>query len=284
MIKKYKKDNRVYNYYNNQGWELGQKNVMLDEEINVNNNSSCNRYNKLTRERVSNILKKYKGKKIKLLDVASGPLHIKEFLEYSKSFSERHCVDFSKLALKKAKINLIKNGQKKCFFYNIDFLNNKFRADEFDCAVSMHTLYHVGINKQREFVNKLIKCVKPNSLVIIVYSNPFSLQSLLTLPMLVWREFKSYIKKILIKISLYKEKNDSLYFKRKSIFWWNNFKRSGEVKLIAERTFSASFEKKIIPNNNFGKKVYNFLFYIENFSFWKYFSAYYIVIIKKKNN
>ena len=42
--KKYKKNNSVYRYYNNQGWELdSKKNVMLDEEINVNNNSSCKR-------------------------------------------------------------------------------------------------------------------------------------------------------------------------------------------------------------------------------------------------
>jgi ubiquinone/menaquinone biosynthesis C-methylase UbiE len=230
---------------------------------------------------VLNELKNCKDKK-KLLDVASGPLHIKEFLEYSKSFSERHCVDFSKIALEKAKLNLIKNGQKRCFFYNINFLKSNFKINQFNCAISLHTLYHIDINKQKEFINKLIKCVKPNGLVIIVYSNPFSLQSILTTPMFIWREFKSLIKNILIKLSFIKTKNNSLYFKRKSIFWWNNFKKLGEVKIIAERTFSASFEKNIIPNNSFGKKVYDFLFYLEHFAFWKYFSTYYIVIIKKK--
>ena len=85
-------------------------------------------------------LNKLKGKKNKLLDVASGPLHIKEFLEYSKSFSERHCVDFSKLALKKAKHNLTKFGQKKSFFYNVNFLNSDFKDNFFDAAISLSTV------------------------------------------------------------------------------------------------------------------------------------------------
>ncbi len=273
----------VYNYYNNQGWALNSKTgLTLDEEINVNNDKSCKLYNTKTRNRVLNQLNKLKGSKNKLPDVASGPLHIQEFLHYSKSFVERHCVDFSKIALKDAKHNLAKFGQKKSFFHNIDFLKSKFKANSFDAAISLHTLYHVDINDQKNFVKKLIKYVIPSGLVIIVYSNPFSLQSALTAPIFLWNFFKSFTKEILIKLSFYKYKKNELYFKRKSIFWWNCFKTLGEVKIIPERTFNASFEKKIIPNNNFGKRLYKLLFSLENYSFWRFFSTYYIVIIKKK--
>lgn len=279
-----KKTEVVFQYYNNQGWASHSKSgLTLDEEINVNNNKSCKLYNTQTRNRVLSQLNKLKGPKKNLLDVASGPLHIQEFLHYSNSFVARHCVDFSKIALKEAKRNLIKLGQKKSFFYNIDFLKSNFKANEFDSAISLHTLYHVDIDEQKKFVKKLIKYVRPGGLVIIVYSNPFSLQSVLTAPIFLWNCFKSLTKDILIKLSFYKYKKNELYFKRKSIFWWNYFQTLGEVKIIPERTFTGSFEKKIIPNNNFGKSIYKLLFFLENYSFWRFFSTYYIVIIKKKN-
>ena len=278
-----KKKNVVFEYYNSKGWKTGPKsNITLDEEINANNNLSCKLYNTATRQRVLKLLDQLVGKKEKLLDVASGPLHLKEFLEYSKSFNERHCVDFSSIALEKAKLNLVKSGQKKSFFYNIDFLYSDFESNLFDAAISLHTLYHVEINKQKDFVEKLIKYVRPGGIIIIVYSNPFSLQSILTTPIYLWQRFKSLVRSILINLSLYKDKKNDLYFKRNSIFWWNDFAKYGDLKIIAERTFNAKFEKKIIPDNNFGEKIYKILYSLENFSFWKYFSSYHIVIIKKK--
>ena len=271
----------VFKYYNDQGWKSGSNsNVTLDEEINVNNNKSCKSYNSKTRNRVLNQLDKLKGKKKKILDVASGPLHIPEYLEYSKNFDERHCVDFSKIALEKAKLNLANSEQKNSFLFNVDFFESDFKNNSFDAAISLHTLYHVDKAKQKDFVKKLIKYVRPSGLIIVVYSNPFSLQSIITFPVLLWRNIKLLVKYTLVKLSLYQDKRE-FYFKRKNIFWWNTFKTLGEVKIIPERTFSASFEKKVIPDNDFGKKIYDFLFFLESKQFWKFFSTYYIVIIKK---
>ena len=42
-------------------------------------------------------------KGLNILDFASGPIQYKEYLEYSKNFKFRHCVDFSKDAIKIAK-------------------------------------------------------------------------------------------------------------------------------------------------------------------------------------
>ena len=50
-----------------------------------------------------------------MLDFASGPIQYKEHLKYSK-ISKRYCVDFSKDALKQAKIKL---GKKVCIFAKI---------------------------------------------------------------------------------------------------------------------------------------------------------------------
>ena len=35
-----------------------------------------------------------------ILDFASGPIQYPEYLDYSKNFKIRHCVDFSKLAIR----------------------------------------------------------------------------------------------------------------------------------------------------------------------------------------
>ena len=172
----------VYEYYNDIGWEVSsKKGVVLDEEINVNNNESCRAYNTKTRNRVLEQLNRVSGKKNKLLDVASGAIHLPELIEFSRDFQQRHCVDFSSKALDQAKINLVNSGQKDSFFYIVDFLESSFESSGFDAAISLHTLYHVDITKQHDFVEKLIKYVRPQGSVIIVYSNPFSLQQIITL-------------------------------------------------------------------------------------------------------
>jgi hypothetical protein len=79
------KNNIVYKYYNSQGWEFGSKKIMLDEEINVNNNSSCRAYNKLTRRRVLNELKNYKDKKSYLM-LPQALCILRNFWNIQKSF------------------------------------------------------------------------------------------------------------------------------------------------------------------------------------------------------
>jgi ubiquinone/menaquinone biosynthesis C-methylase UbiE len=274
----------VHEYYSNQGWKPSSEggNILLDEAINVNNNDSCSIYNTKTRNRVLEQLNKLSGKKNKLLDVASGAVHLPEYIEYSRAFQQRHCVDFSSNALDQAKMNLTSSGQNDSFFYNLDFLESSFESNYFDAAISLHTLYHVDIVKQHDFVEKLIKYVRSDGVVIIVYSNPLSIQQIITYPMFLWQKSKLLVKYILIQLSLYNDDGNKFYFKRKSIFWWSRFSDYGELTISAERTFSASFEKRFIPNNDIGKKFYNFLFWLESFAFWKYFSTYYIVTIKKR--
>ena len=273
----------VYDYYNQQGWEVSSGGVIsLDEEINVNNNESCITYNTKTRRRVLENLNNLDGKKNKLLDVASGAIHLPELLEYSGDFQQRYCVDFSSKALDQAKKNLVNSGQKDCVFYNLDFLESSFESNYFDAAISLHTLYHIDMDKQHDFVKNLIKCVRTEGLVIIVYSNPFSMQQIITFPVFLWQNLKSLIKNILIRLSLLdKSKENKIYFRRKNIFWWKRFRNLGEITISSERTFNASFEKKFIPDNTFGKMIYNFFYWLECYNFWKYFSTYYIVSIKK---
>jgi hypothetical protein len=104
---------------------------------------------------------------------------------------------------------------------------------------------------------------------VIVYSNPFLLPQIITLTILLWDKIK-VLKSILIQMSVYKNYRSKLYFISKNIFWWKRFRTYGELKILSEQIFSASFEKKFIPNNNLGKMLYNFLYRLESFSFPKY--------------
>ena len=95
-------------------------------------------------------------KGIHLLDFVSGPIQHKEYLSYSKNFKLRHCVDFSKKAIKQAKSKLGSKGK----YYSNDFLNIKFKNNFFDCIISLHTIYHIPKYYQAKVVRKLIAISK----------------------------------------------------------------------------------------------------------------------------
>ena len=103
-----------------------------------------------------------------ILDFASGPIQYKEYLAYSKKFKIRHCVDFSKTAIKQAKIKLGKKGK----YYLNDFIKINFEKNYFDCIISLHTIYHINKNIQRDVILKMLRISKKGAPIIIVYSNP----------------------------------------------------------------------------------------------------------------
>ena len=126
------------------------------------------KYISRSRKKINFHIKK-KGENI--LDFASGPIQYKEYENYSKNFKYRHCVDFSKEAIKKAK----KKIGKKCKFYCKDFLKINFKENYFDTIISLHTIYHIHEKKQSKVIKKLISISKKNSPIVIVYSNPDTL-------------------------------------------------------------------------------------------------------------
>ena len=133
-------------------------------------------------------------KGIHLLDFASGPIQHKEYLSYSKNFKLRHCVDFSKKAIKQAKSKLGSKGK----YYSNDFLNIKFKNNFFDCIISLHTIYHIPKYYQAKVVRKLIAISKKNCPIIIVYSNPDAIIN--KIKKIIFIKFKKNKKKIYIFI------------------------------------------------------------------------------------
>jgi len=255
------KSNSIYKFYNKIGWE--SKNNNTKDSILFEDLRDCSKeYIKKCRNRVKKFIPK---KGYHILDFASGPIQYKEYLNYSKGFKFRHCVDFSKEAIAQAKKKIGRKGK----YYCRDFSKIKFKKNYFDCIISMHTIYHIEKKKQKKTIKKLIEISKPKSPIIIVYSNPKTLISFFT--------------RIINKFFFIK-KNKHLYFYTHPNSWWKQFEESATIKILPWRSFSSQHQKIIFPNNIIGKLMLKLLFLLEE-KFNKFFSKYfkYKKIILKKN-
>jgi ubiquinone/menaquinone biosynthesis C-methylase UbiE len=213
-----------------------------------------------------------------LLDMASGPIQYREYLEYSRNFEKRYCVDLSSSALKSAENKIGDHG----VFLHGSFFDLPLEEDFFDCTVSLHTLYHIDKDQQEEAVNKLIKVTKPGKPVIIIYSNPNTMIASLKLllPIRALKRIRSRLRKT------GSEQIVNPYFHAYSIEWWNRFSDVSHVQVLPWRSFTAEVQKRLIPNNKIGGAVFKALFYLEErfpAFFVKYFQYPMVILTKRKS-
>jgi len=135
----------VYKFYNNSGWKK-RKSIFEDAKLFEDLRLYSKEYVSKCRKRILNYIPK-EGKEI--LDFASGPIQYKEYLKYSNNFKYRHCVDFSKTAIKIAKRKIKKRGK----YYNKDFMKIKFKEP----FLNIGTGKDFSINWYAKFVMKKMK-------------------------------------------------------------------------------------------------------------------------------
>lgn len=193
---------------------------------------------------------------INMLDMASGPLQYEEYLVYSKNFKKRYCIDLSLAALEEAKEKIGSHG----VFLHGSFFDIPLEENFFDCAISLHTIYHIDKDRQEEAVRKLIYATKPGKPVIIVYSNPNTVSSILLLPIRLLKKMRRLFKKP-EKILMEKEAN--LYFYVHPVDWWNRFNDVADLKILPWRSFDSKIQKRLIPDSRIGKKMLGILFNLE---------------------
>jgi len=252
----------IYKFYNEIGWKKNKINS-IDAQLFEDLRPSAKKYVSKCRRKI----KKYIPKKgTNLLDFASGPIQYDEYLSYSKNFNKRHCVDFSKTAIKEARSKIKKKGK----YYCKDFLKINFKKNFFDCVISLHTIYHINKNDQKKTVEKMIDITKKGKPIIIVYSNPNTLIS----------KIKNVVK--------FNNKNMKdkklLYFYCHPLNWWQQFNDKASVEVFIWRSFSSQHQKIIFPDNYIGKLMFDLLFFFEN-KFSKFFSKnfqYPIILLTKK--
>ncbi|MDX2470401.1 MAG: class I SAM-dependent methyltransferase [SAR324 cluster bacterium] len=260
-------EKKVSDFYKNQGWEKegeDTEDAIRWEDLRENSQE----YLQKCRMRIYEHIPKA-GQYI--LDMASGPIQYPEYLEYSKNFEKRYCVDLSEKALEGAKKKLGERGEYLCgSFFDLELEENFF-----DCSISLHTIYHMDKEKQAEAVRKLIKVTKVGKPVIIIYSNPDTLVSKLSFPIKLIRGIKNLVTK---KIE------PDLYFFAHPIRWWRQFDDEAEVEILPWRSLAANIQKLIVPDNKLGKSILRETFKVEekypNF-FVKNFQYPMIILTKK---
>jgi ubiquinone/menaquinone biosynthesis C-methylase UbiE/uncharacterized protein YbaR (Trm112 family) len=220
-----------------------------------------------------------------ILDVASGPVHLPEYVSYSDNFQQRICVDFSFQALREAQKQLKDRG----IYILGDITNLPLQPNVVDSAISLHTIYHVPKNEQAQALKELHRVLKPNSLGIIVYhwGKHSLLMNVTTLPLKVvdkirkrWTAFWAKGKKKSAAIA-----SSELYFHTHSYGWFKQQAQNLNIKLDISiwRSVSLLFLQTYIHQWIFGKQILELIYSLEE-SFPKLaarFGQYPILIIQK---
>jgi ubiquinone/menaquinone biosynthesis C-methylase UbiE len=209
-----------------------------------------------------------------ILDMASGPIQWQEYVDYSKNFEKRYCVDLSSKALEMAKRRIGDHG----VFLHGSFFDIPLQENFFDCALSIHTIYHMDKDKQEIAVRKLLHVTKPGKPVIILYDNPTVL--FITTAQRIFTKVKRMVKR-----SSEEQANSSLYVHAHPLQWWNRFTDIAEVRIFPCRSFGANIHRRLIPDNRIGSMMLDILFNLEE-AFPKFFAKHFqypmIVLTKKK--
>ena len=263
----------VSEFYNSVGWEISDGNTE-DAKLWEDLRNHSQTYISKCRLR---LLRHIPTDGKYMLDMASGPIQVPEYLEYSRNYDFRYCVDLSATALSMAKEKI---GSKGVFLHG-SFFDLSIPENFFDCSLSLHTIYHIDSNLQEVAVRKLLRVTKPNRPVIILYSNP---NTLVSLPCRVARNMFSYLglnSKVPSKIQ---PGEAGLYFHAHPISWWDRFNDSASIEILPWRAFASNAQKILIPDSKFGAWLLDALFRLEErfpSTFVKYFQ-YPMIILKKK--
>lgn len=257
-------------YYNGKGWDE-QQGITLDAQLNEDLRDCAQHYVSACRRRV---LRHLPSTGERLLDMASGPIQYPEYLEYSQGFVKRLCIDLSQKALAGAKEKI---GEEHGEFLCGDFLELDLLSHHVDATVSLHTLYHVELERQEAVVRKLLRVTKAGGPVVIVYKNSNE-----------WsRPLIQLIKKIMKKMTKNHVDDVRLYHEAHPLMWWDRFRDEADVRVFPWRSFSARHQKMLFPNNIVGQWMFRLLYWCEDrfpHFFVRHFKFPMIVLMKRHDD
>lgn len=101
-----------------------------------------------------------------ILDAGSGPIQYPEYLEYSRGFRYRVCLDVSRQALNEARRRIGGHG----LYVAADIANLPFPANTFEGVVSLHTVHHLPEGEHRLAFEELCRVLATQGKGVVVYS------------------------------------------------------------------------------------------------------------------
>ena len=249
-------EERVSRFYSTVGWETDGE-ITEDARRWEDSREHAKEYVSKCRLRV---LRHMPANGVNILDMASGPIQYKEYLEYSKNFRKRYCVDLSSAALEQARKRIGDHG----VFLHGSFFDIPLEENFFDCAVSLHTIYHIDKDRQEEAVRKLIRVTKSGKPVVIVYSNPDTIVSHVksSLPFQLLRRARSVF--TWPRKEAMQAEGLSPNFHSHPVKWWDRFEDVATVRVFPWRSFDSDTQKGLIPDNRMGRKLLDVLFKLED--------------------
>jgi len=219
-----------------------------------------------------------------LLDIASGPIGLPEYISLSDGYDCRVCVDISINALIQAKINLDRSGKKGIFICG-DITNIPIQNNSVDAVLSQHTLYHIPKNDQKTAVEEMYRVAKPESKIVIIYSWFFHswMMNLFLNVIQIYRILRHFAGKIYVRI---RKSKPRLYFYPHSPRWFRkSFSFGKNIEFYCWRSTNKYFLNLYIHKGLFGKKILDKLARIEDkySKFMSKFGEYPAIVITKQS-
>ncbi len=218
-----------------------------------------------------------------ILDIASGPIGLPEYMSLSDGYTYRICVDISINALIQAKIN-IENAGKKGIYICGDITNIPLQDNSVDTVLSQHTLYHIPKNDQETAVNEMYRVASQDSKIVIIYSwfyhSWFMNLSLNVIQL--YRILRHFAGKMYVRLVKSKPR---LYFYPHSPRWFKKtFEFSNDIEFFCWRSTNKYFLDFYIHKWIFGKKILDRLIKIEDkhSRFMSKFGEYPAIVITKR--
>jgi ubiquinone/menaquinone biosynthesis C-methylase UbiE len=215
-----------------------------------------------------------------MLDVGSGPLLFKEYVDYSRSFEKRYCVDLSAVALKEAEKKLGEQG----VYLQGSVLDIPLQDDFFDSAISVIAIFNIHKDEQENAVRRMLRATKPGAPVIIVYCNEETFPSRLA----GWltgrqRRLRRRESRQATKPGKVKKERD-LYYYRHPVSWWERFEDVADIQILPWATLDPAIQKTFIPDNKLGGMLLDVLFKLEDRypSFLGRNATYSLIILRKR--
>ncbi|HXC01375.1 MAG TPA: class I SAM-dependent methyltransferase [Opitutaceae bacterium] len=151
----------VQSFYDDFGWLKAETGLFNDTAQFTDTRPCAQAYQRYCNARIGRELS---GGKY-LLDVASGSIPHAEYLEFSRHYDVRICVDFSIRALREARAKLGDAG----LYLLGDITRLPLASGVVDDVISLHTVYHVPRAEQTAAIDELVRVAKPGGRAVIVY-------------------------------------------------------------------------------------------------------------------
>jgi ubiquinone/menaquinone biosynthesis C-methylase UbiE len=273
---------RVFDYYNEVNYKVKDSlKIYEDSPKWVDFRDVSSNYIRTAFRRASNF---YAPTGKYILDIASGPIGLPEYMALCDGYEYRICVDISINALIQAKINLEKAGKRGIFICG-DITNIPICDNSLDTVLSQHTLYHIPKDDQKTAVNEMYRVAKNESKIVIIYSwfyHSWFMNITLNVIQL-YRISRYFAGKLYVKLLKSKPR---LYFYPHSPAWFKkSFEFSDDIEFYCWRSTNKYFMKLYIHEKLFGRRILDKLLRIEekHSRFMSTFGDYPAIVITKKN-